>query len=618
MLPNPAIREVNLSDYLKIVRKRIGLILAFLIIIPTIVTIYDFTRTPVYRSVASLLVEQATPRITKFEDVYQAPYVGEMQYFYQTQYKILESMALVERVFDELRLSKDLDYRGLKDPLLALKKQIKIEPVRNSQIILVSVEDRDPLRASVIANTLVKLYIQQDIEMKNRAAKEATGWLESQLTDLKKKLQASEESLNSYMQKNKIVTVPDVEKKTQTLLESLKESRNKLETDIAEASKRYKAKHPKMIALRAQLDDTRIKIDQETNSLLDLNQKMVQYNMLKKEADSIQALYSSLLSRAKETDISEKISASSIRLIDTAKPEDTPFKPKKLRDILFSFVVAFVLGFGLAFFLEHLDSSIRTSEDVTMYLNLPFLGYIPSLDKDSKPGANKSLVCFNEPASKITESFRAVRTSILFASPEDRPLKTILITSSIPQEGKSFISTNLSEVFCQVKEKVILIDIDMRRPKIHKELNIAQQPGLSNYLTGNADIASIIKPTVMPNLFVVPSGVIPPNPSELLSSDKILSLLEELKNRFDHIVIDSPPILSAADTSLLANIVDGVILVIKGSTVRMEAALQAKERILKAKGKIIGAIINNIQPEKEDSYYYHYYYSEEAKNMKKR
>lgn len=616
MLPNPAIREVNLQDYLKIIRKRLILILAFLIIIPTFVAIYDFTRDPIYRSTVSIMIEKAQPKVTKFEEVYQGTYT-EMQYYYQTQIKILESRGLVEGVFDELHLSKDPDFRDLKDPVEALDKNIKIEPVKNSQIILINVEDKDALRASTIANTLAKIYIQQDIEMKNRAAKEATGWLEVQLTDIKKKVQASEEALNNYMQKNRIVTVPDIEQKTQTLLDSLKQEKSKLETDVAEASKRYKEKHPKMIALRAQLDDTLAKIDKETNNLLDVNQKMVQYNLLKKESDSVQSLYTSMLSRAKETDVSEKISSSGIRIIDSAKPAEIPYKPKKAQDIIIAIIFSLFSGLGLTFLVEYLDSSIRTSDDVTMYINLPFLGYIPSTEKDLKTDAQKSLVCFSDPKAKITESFRAVRTSILFASPEDKPLKIILITSSTPQEGKSFFTANLSEVFCQVNEQIVLVDIDMRRPKIHKELGIEQTPGLSDFLTGNCGAQNIIKPSIVPNLSVIPSGTIPPNPSELLSSGKIQSLFEELKAKFSRIIVDSPPILSAADTSLLANMADGVILLVKGSSVRMEAVLQAKDKILKSKGKIIGVVVNNTHPDKEDSYYYyHYYSSEEGKKHK--
>ena len=616
MLPNPEAREVTLGDYIKIIQKRLGLIIAFLLIIPSAVIIYVFITKPVYRATASILIEKTPPKVTNIEDVSSQSY-GLTQEYYQTQYKILSSRTLSERVFDTLHLSKDPDFSEVKDPVGDLNNSIKVEPVRNSQIVLIQVEDTDALRASAIANTLAKEYIQMDIETRNRATKEAAGWLESQLSGIRDKMRQSEEALNKYIQENKIVAMPDIEKKSESLLESLKQSKSKIETELAEAGKRYKEKHPKMIALKAQLEETNRKLEQETNTLLNLNQKMVQYNFLKKEAESTQQLYTSMLTRSKETNVTEKLQASSIRIIDNASPPRNPFKPKKAQSIIISLFLSLLCGIGISFLLEYLDSTIRTANDVSIYLNLPFLGYIPAADKEAKTDSEKSLICYQKPKSVITEAYRAIRTSILFASPEDKPLKSILITSSLPQEGKSFTSSNMATIFTQVNERVILLDIDMRRPKIHKMFNVEQKLGLSNFLTGNITLDSVIKPTVIPNLSIITSGIIPPNPSELLTSAKIRLLFEELKSKFDRIVIDSPPILSVADTSLLANIVDGVILVVKGASTRLDAVVRSKQKMLEAKAKIIGVIINNIEPEKEDRYYYyHYYYNEEDKKKK--
>jgi len=614
MLPNPEIRETNIHDYLKIIQKRMSLIFAFLIIIPLAAVIYVFVAPPVYRATTSILIEKQAPKVTKFEEVYQPGY-SDLQ-FYQTQFKILSSRVLAERVFDELRLSKDIYFRDEKDPVDKLQDEIKVEPVRNSQIVLINVDDPDALRAATIANSLAKAYIQQDIETRNRASAQAMGFLESQLTGIKKNMRESEEAFSAYIQKNKIVAVPDIEKKTESLLDNLKQKKADLEKDIAEAAKRYKEKHPKMIALKAQLDQTNKRLDQETDTLLELNRKMTQYNILKKEVESNQALYNSMLTRAKETGVSEKIEASGIRVVDTAKPPEVPFKPKKIQTILISIFLAIFAGVGAAFFLEYLDATIRTADDVSVYLQLPFLGYIPSVLKEARTDQERALICSVNPKSSITESYRAIRTAILFASPEDKPLKKILITAALPEEGKSFVSVSLATVFSQVNEKIVLLDVDMRKPEIHKNLNIAQQPGLSNYLIGTADLSAIIKSTAIQNLSFIPSGNIPPNPSELLTSGKLGKLIEELLVKFDRVIIDSPPILRAADTSLLANAVDGVVLVVKGASTRLEAVVKAKQKVLEAKGKVIGVVVNNIEPEKEDRYYYyHYYYNEEGKKQ---
>jgi capsular exopolysaccharide synthesis family protein len=368
------------------------------------------------------------------------------------------------------------------------------------------------------------------------------------------------------------------------------------------------------------VEEVNKKIKEEEDSLLALNQKMVQYNLLKNDVDTNQQLYTSILTRAKETGVDQTLESSNIRIIDSARPEARPSKPNKTRDVILSVIVALVYGLGLSVFLEYWDSSIRTAEDVTSYLNLPFLGYIPSFGKEIKTDHERAFFCSQKTTNPITESFRALRTSILFSTPEDKPLKSILITSSAPGEGKSLVSTNLAEIFCQVNERVILIDVDMRRPMLYKLFQVDQKPGLSAYLTGSATLDSIIRTTAMPNLSLITSGSIPPNPSELLSSGKIRSLIEELKLKFDRIILDAPPTISIADAPLLANIVDGVVIVVKGASTRLDVVMGAKKRISESKGKILGVTINNVIPEKEDRfYYYHYYYAEgKDKNQQKK
>jgi capsular exopolysaccharide synthesis family protein len=622
MLPNPEVREVTLEDYITIIRKRAKVAMSILVIVPLTVTVIVFAMRPVYRATTSLLIERTPPKITKFEEVYQAPAAtsySDMQY-YQTQYKILASRTLAERVFEQLHLGKDKDFQNVKDPVEELTERIKVEPVRNSQMVLLHVDDTDALRASAIANTLAKFYMQQDIETRNIASKEAVGWLESQLADVKKKMQESQEALGRYVQKHKIVSAPmiaDTEKKIKTLLEVLKEDRSRKETELAEALKRYKEKHPKIIALRAQIDNIDKKIEKETDALLDLNQKMVQYNLLKQEAESNQQLYQSILARAKETDVSEKIEASRIRIIDSAKIPDKPIRPKKVRDIILSIFFGIFCAIGAALFLEYLDSTIHTAEDVRLYINLPFLGYVSKADASAKTDVEKDLICYKKPDSITSETYRVIRTSILFASPEDEPLKTILVTSSIPQEGKTFMSSNLATIFSQASERVVLVDIDMRRPRMHKSYNLELKNGLSDFLAGKADLEEVIKTTFIENLSMITAGTIPPNPSELLQSGKVRLLFEELKSRFDRIILDSSPILSVADSLILANVVDGVILVIKGASTQLDGVRRAKEKIIAAKGRIVGVIINNIEAEKEDRYYYyHYYGKEEAQKQK--
>jgi capsular exopolysaccharide synthesis family protein len=567
---------------------------------------------PVYRATVSIIIEKAPPKVVSIEEVYQPG--GIEKEYYQTQYKLLSSRTLAKKVVDELNLDRDPEYSQLKDPVSAVLVHLNVEPVRESQMVNLSFESEDAIKAAKVTNTFARLYIQQDLETKKSASQYAVGWLEEQLTEMKNKLEVAEVNLNKYIQQNKIVSIPTLQEESQGLLETLKREQARLETAIQEASQRYKAKHPKMLAFNSELGSVKEKIKIETQRLLDLNEKMIQYNVLKREVESNRQLYESLLKRAKETSVSEELQTSRIRIVDPAEVPKTPVRPKRGQNFILSCILGAVLGIGLAFFLEYLDSTIKTAEDIELYVKLPFLGYVPSAQKEAHSNKDMDLICHQNSGVRIAEAFRSIRTSIIFSSPEDRPLKTILVTSTIPQEGKSSIAVNLATVFAQKNEQVIIVEADMRKHRLAQSFDLENKDGLSSFLAGTADLEKIIKKTSVPNLSLMPAGPVPPNPAELLTSAKVTWLLEELKKRFDRIIIDSPPVLTVADTSILANIVDGTIEVIRAGFVNLEAVLRTKQRLMEVKARVIGVILNNVEIKKEDSYYYyHYYYAEDKK-----
>ncbi|MDD5428457.1 MAG: polysaccharide biosynthesis tyrosine autokinase [Candidatus Omnitrophica bacterium] len=612
MLPDPEIRQVTLNDYLKILKRRRKLIVILVTAIPLIVAIVVFSMKPIYRATVSILIEKSPPKITKFEELRQAQ-MGflDLQQYYQTQYKILSSRTLAEKIFAELNLGAVKEFQNEKDPVDKLMENINIEPVKNSQIVLLHVEDTDAARSSMIANALAKAYLQQYIENRGAEAKEATKWLEIQLAEIKKKAQESEEALNSYIQETKMVSTPvtsDVEKKIKSLLEVLKEERAKAETDLASALKRYKEKHPKIIAMRADLNDLNNKIDQETASLLDLNQKMVRYNILKKEAQANQGLYDAMLTRMQETNLSEKLETTIARIVDEAKVPDHPYRPKKALDIILSVFFALFCGIGISFILEYLESSVYTAEDINAYLRLPFLGYITSFGNYMNVDYEKDAACHKRPDSVIAENCRTAMDSILFLSSPEKPLKSILITSATPKEGVTLVASNLATVFSQAGENTLLLDATMRASRMCRSFDVSPEPGLKDFLAGNAALLDIIKPTFVKGLSVITSCSGLSSASSALSSDKVRSFMETLKVDFDRIIIDCPPILSVADASLLVNNADGVILVIKGGHTRLDVIIRAKEAILQAKGNILGVLIDDVRTAEEDRGYYNHYY----------
>jgi len=611
MLPSAQVREVTLQDYLKIIQKRFWVIFVFFFVLVGTVTVFTMRMTPIYRATTSILIERTPPKIVSIEEVYQAG-IADKEY-YQTQYKILTSRTLVKKTVDELRLGQDEEFQKEGDIVSAFLRKLSVDPVKESRLVNVSFNSYDPVKAAKIINTFARLYIQQDLETKSSTSRQAVGWLEEQLVSIKKKLETAEDKLNSYIQENKIVSIPTMQEQSEGLLETLKKDQARIETEIQESSKRYKEKHPKMIALYSELKSTKDKVNIETNRLLDLSQKMGEYNILKREVESNKELYESLLKRAKETSVSEELQTSNIRIVDPAEVPKQPLGPNKPRNIISAAILGLLGGFSIAMLLEYIDSTIKTAEDVELYVKLPFLGYVPSFKREASSDKSADLICYSQQATTIAEAFRSIRTSIIFSLPEDRPLKVILVTSTFPEEGKTTNSINLAIVFAQKNEQVVIVEGDMRKHRIAKSFDLDNKDGLSSYLTGTATLERVIKKTPIPNLYLIPSGPTPPNPAELLTSVKTKELFEGLKIKFDRIIVDAPPVMTVADASILANMCEGVVEIIRAGRINLDHVLHGKQRLLEAKAKILGVILNDVEVKKKDSYYYyHYYYRNEG------
>ena len=611
MLPSSQIRDVTIKDYLVILRRRFWIILVCVILTTTDATRKTLKKIPLYRTSARILIERTMPDVVPIQQVYSSSNWIDKEYI-QTQINILTSRSLAKKVVENLIATGDTNFVGMQAPEGAFLGGVSVNTVGGTQLIDVGYISTEPIKAAKFANALAEVYIQEDVARRTDASRYATGWLQIQLTELKKKLQDSEENLNDYLQKNEIVTVPDIENKTQSILEGLKGEKVGIENEIIELFKRYKSKHPKMIALNTKLEAINRSIDDETKKLLELNAKAMQYNALKREVDSTKSLYESLLRRIKETEVSKELETTNIRIIDLALVPGGPFTPDRKRDVSRGVMLGLFLGVVLAFLLEYLDSTVKTAEDIETYVRLPFLGYVPSAKREAKVAKDIDLLCHKMPRSRIAEAYRSIRTSIIFSSPEDKPLKTILITGASPQEGKTTVAINLGIIFAQANEKTLILEADMRKSRIGNSFDIDNKYGLSSFLAGASSLDISIKPTLVPNLFLMPSGPTPPNPTELLTSSKSRQLLEELKVQFNRIIIDSPPILTVADTAILANIVDGTIDVIRAGFLNIDVILKGRQRLNETKTRIIGVILNNVNVKREDTYYYyHYYYSEE-------
>jgi len=613
MLPSSELKEVTIKDYLVILKRRIWVVLACFILITSWSVLKASKKVPVYYAAAKLYIEKTTPQIApaSIQQVYPSGPQYSDKEFLQSQVEVLTSRTLATKVIKHLIASGDTTFAGVDKPERIFLGGVDVSIQLGTQIINVGYTSTDPIQAAKFANALVNTYIKEDVETRLGATKYASGWLKSELEELKKKLEDSENALNDYIRKNEIISIPDIEHRTQTILDGLKQEKVNLGNKITELSKRYRAKHPKMVALNTRLGAINKSIDDETDKLLVLNDKRVQYSVLKRDVDSDKSLYEILLKRIKETEVSKDLETTNIRIVDLADVPKAPSGTNPRRDIFMGALLGISLGCGFAFLLEYFDSTIKNAVDVEAYVKLPFLGYVPSAKPELKAEKDIDMACSKVPQSRIAEAYRSIRTSIVFSTPEDRPIKTILITSTSPQEGKTTVSINLSVVFACANEKTLLIEADMRKPRISKSLGLENKEGLSSFLAGTSTLDAVIKPTFIPNLFVLSSGPRPPNPTELLTSAKTRKFLEEAKTRFDRVIIDSTPVLTVADTAILANMVDGVIDVIRASYQNIDLILRGRQRLTEVKARILGVILNNVNVKKEDSYYYyHYYYAE--------
>jgi capsular exopolysaccharide synthesis family protein len=343
-----------------------------------------------------------------------------------------------------------------------------------------------------------------------------------------------------------------------------------------------------------------------------LTQDSIQYDILKREVDTDRQLYEGLLQRLKETDVSAGLKSANVHIIDRGHVPRLPSSPNVPLDLTLGLVLGIIAGVVAACGVEYLDRTVKTPEDVERELRVAFLGAIPTFDKAWKDATGGQLLPLDVPhASSLAhvrsssalywESYRALRTSLLF-SPDNRP-HSIFVTSSIPGEGKSTTSVNLAIALAQTGARTLILELDLRRPRLADRLNLTTERGMSRYLSGQSAFHTEIQQSAIANLFVVPAGPTPPNPPELIGSPRMARLLDLLHRHFDFVVIDGPPVLSVTDAQVIAPQVNGVVLVVDGHTAR-EKVQTARNLLRSVDAKVLGVLINNVKTEMPGDYYY--------------
>ena len=403
----------------------------------------------------------------------------------------------------------------------------------------------------------------------------------------------------------------------------LKEVDAQIQLELKKVVDRVRGEYMAAAQRESMLNDAMEKQKQDANQL---NESAIQYNLLKRDVETYRTLYEGLLEKLKEAGVTATLRSNNFRMVDIARTPTAPSEPNVPRNLAFGLALGLTTGIGLGFLLEGIDNTVRTPEQAQAISALPSLGMIPLSSRSStEVGAKKlatsladsltaapsrevvELVTVSRPQSQMAESYRALRTSLLLSS-LGAPPKVILITSALPQEGKTTTSLNTSVVLSQKGSRVLLIDADLRRPSIHKALGMGPRTGLSNVLTGSTTLQqAIVRYDRVPNLYVLPSGTPPPNPAELLASANFGDMLADLREQYDHIVIDTPPTLSVTDAVIMSTRAESVVLVIRSGQTTKQALRRARDILMRVNARVSGVLLNAADLSSPDYYYYYEY-----------
>jgi len=705
-------REPHLYDYLLILRKHQWLILSFMLAVVTVTTIATFRMQPVYVATTRIEIDRENANILPFQGNDSYDYMMDLDNYIETQSKILTSQTLALQTIRNNSLSASPEFSSPNGPSEALasgslanqKRPLELgeflgslsaKRVPNSRLMDVSFESTDPQLAARTVNAHIATYIEENFRSKYEATTRASTWLADQLTELKIRVQKSEDARIAYERQNQIWTLDDKQNITSQRLADInkqltdaqsermkKESlyqfaksgnldavpqvqsdaaladlmrkRSEASSQYTESLSQYGPNFPKVQRLKEQLKVLDQAIEKENKNILDVlesnykeaqqretlltqaldqqkaetNQmagKLVEYNILKREAEANKTLYEGLMTKMKETAISAGLRSSNIRVVDPAMIPSTPARPAKARNVALAFFVGLVGGIGLALLREYLDNTVKTPDDIETLTHLPSLAVVPQfaglnghskrvgLLHDASGNGHETrieLVAQHLPKSQMSEAFRALRTSILL-SQADHPPQVILVTSALPREGKTTAAANLAVTLAQLGDRTVLVDADLRKPGINRLLNLGggKYAGLSSYLAGvsSLDLVSVPHPAI-PNLVAIPTGPLPPNPADLLSSHRLADAIAELRNKFKFIVIDSPPIMAATDAIILSVQTDGVLLVVRSGETPKEAFTRTRDLLNSVKCRILGVVLNAVDSSAPDYYYSYRYY----------
>jgi capsular exopolysaccharide synthesis family protein len=380
------------------------------------------------------------------------------------------------------------------------------------------------------------------------------------------------------------------------------------------------------VLIRQEAGETRL-FEASRKQAVDLNMKEIEYHRLDRSRDQNEKLFGVLISRMKEAEVARMMKVNNIRIVDRAPVPKGPVRPRPLVNLGYGLLAGLILGITLSWTREQLDRSLKTPDDVEEKLGQTFLGLLPAFteDKAKVVSGKKSrrrrqpsselppeLVVHEAPLSGVAEAARSIRTNLMFMNP-DHPYKRLLISSAAPAEGKTTVACSIAIALAQGGQRVCIIDCDLRRPRLHRIFDRTGDAGVTNVIVGDATVDEVAKPTMIQNLWSVPAGPTPPNPADLLHSDRFKKFLNDLSDRFDRIVIDSPPVVPVTDSAIISTLVDGTVFVVRAFATSRHMSRQGLRTLRDVDSPVVGVVLNAVNlSRREYNYSYQYYYHREG------
>lgn len=666
--------------------------------------IVTFLMTPIYTATSTIEISREASQVTNFQGVERETSIADQE-FYQTQYGLLRSRVLAERVASQLRLIDDKRFyerldADLDDPAFSevngrfaasgratrqriagelLLKHVSIDPTRLSRLVDINVTTPDAEFSQRVANAWAENFIQTNLERKVQATSYGRDLLQRQLGQAKERLDDSQRQLVGYAEQQRIINLPSqgagegqttersivadelaslsgalsqatadriaAEARSQEggrggqssealrnqAINALRQRRAELAADYQRMMVQFEPNYPPARALQSQIaqlersitrEESRVsgsieveyrqaaqretalrqRVERLKSNYLDLRRRSIQYNIYQQEVDTNRALYDGLLQRFKEIGVAGGVGVNNIAIVDPADLPQKPSSPRLLVNLIVALLGGIAIGAGIAFALEQMDEAIADPGEIERRLGLPLLGSVPKTE-DVAP--REALL---DRKSDLVDAYLAIQTSLGFTTAHGAP-RSIAITSTRPAEGKSTTAIAIATMMTRAHKRVILVDGDMRSPSVHHFGGVDHDRGLSNFLAGQDDIEQLTFEMRDLGFTAMSAGPIPPNAAELLTGHRLQLLITRLLETYDHVVIDSPPVMGLADAPLIASRVEGIVYAVESHGIRSSLVRTALQRLLAANAHILGGVLTKFEARKAHyGYGYEYGY----------